>query len=101
MVFYLAHCHRCAVDDFSEPFASEIERDTWAVEHLVNECHTVHLSIDGRDAQHHCSGMLRFTDMGNGFEWLCSSAACRSWVGPYVTAQLALADWRHHDGPVR
>lgn len=102
IVWLLAYCARCG-SELAQPFRSQVDRDAWAVEHLLATGHTVSMEIDGQDGnvEAHTSVYLRRTDDGDGFKWLCMASGCVRWIGPYDTPQLALADWRGHESVTR
>jgi hypothetical protein len=101
LIWFLAHCARCSGEDLSQPFRTQVVRDSWAIEHMAATGHTVSLSVDEASADSHLSAYLRRTDDGDGFKWLCMAGSCVTWIGPYDTPQLALADWRGHPEAAR
>lgn len=96
-IWFLASCDRCG-NDFGQPFRVQVDRDRWAVNHLLGTGHVVRIGVDGVPDSSHLAAYLRRTDDGDGFKWLCPGDAHPVWVGTYETPQLALADWRGHSG---
>lgn len=94
-LWFLANCDPCG-SDLAQPFRSQVERDAWAIAHLLGTGHTVGLSVDEVPSDAHLSAFLRNTPDSGGFRWLCMAPECARWIGPYGTPQLALADWRGH-----
>lgn len=94
--WFLATCHRCA-PHLSQPFRDRAECEDWAAAHAEGTGHCVIVSVDGdlADATH-LSVVLRRTDDGDGYTWLCTTEGCRRWNDPRDTPQLALAMFREH-----
>lgn len=97
--WHLATCHRCD-PDFSQPFRDEDERNDWAVAHVTQVGHTVHIH-PAVSSTEHATALIRTDGQGAGYRWLCPTDGCVRWSGPYVSAQLALASWVSHRDAVR
>jgi hypothetical protein len=101
-LWFVATCHRCDPDG-PVPFATETERDTWAIEHATETGHVVHLmaEVDGMEIGEHTSAMLRKGETIGG-HFLCTAPECQRWSDLFVTLQLAVASFRsHRKGPIQ
>jgi hypothetical protein len=96
VLWFVATCHRCDANG-PVPFATEAERDTWAIEHATETGHVVHLmaEVDGMEIGEHTSAMLRRGDVIGG-QFLCTAPGCERWSDLFVSLQLAVASFRSH-----
>ncbi len=106
VIWNLALCYRCD-PDMAQPFMDSEARDDWACQHVLDRGHTVMLTVADPAADEpvggsaaaagmHLAAILRPDDGGNGYRWLCPTAGCERWHGPYATPAIALASWAAH-----